>query len=105
MKLDINIDTDKLITEASKQLEHHAKQLANNAINQHFCNGSYFGQKKGLGYIMIQEQIDNLLASDEMNEKIKKITEENFDRILEETTTYALTRKIQKQVYSKQESK
>jgi hypothetical protein len=101
MQLNIDIDSGEIAKRATEQANTDIHRIAANRVRAYFNDGSYYGQKKGLGLLIVEETIDNLLTSDDMNDRIKKITEENFGRILEQAVVHALTRKAQKQAWIK----
>ena len=96
MKLDITIDTEDLKQQALKRAREMAAQIANRYLDQHFASGVYFPQKKGAGYLAIEQQIDDLICGPEIEAQTRRIVDEKFDAILEREIEYQITRRAKK---------
>jgi hypothetical protein len=96
MNLDINIDMDAIRALALKTAREKAESAARAAIEKHFHNGSYWQQPKGVGYMAIEQQIDELICGDEIANQTRRIIDEKFAAILEREIEYQLTRRAKK---------
>lgn len=96
MNLDINIDMDALRALAIKTAREKSEQAARSEVEKHFANGAYWNQKKGAGYLAIEEQIDYLICGPEIAALTRRIVDEKFNMILEREIEYQITRRTRK---------
>lgn len=94
MNLDITIDTAAIRALALQTAREKAESAARATIEKQFHNGSYW--PKGVGYLVIEQQIDELICGPEIEQQTRRIVDEKFDAILEREIEYQLTRKAKK---------
>lgn len=96
MNIDINIDMDAIRADALKAARQKAESAARTSIEKHFNDGSYWQKPKGVGYLAIEQQIDDLICGPEIEAQTRRIIDEKFDAILEREIEYQLTRRAKK---------
>ena len=100
MNLAIHIDNATLQKKMEDLAVKEAERIAANVVRSHFQGGN-IGWATGLGYTRVKDQIEDMLLSDTMNDKIEDIIQRHWNTILEDVVVATLKRKAAKEAQIK----
>lgn len=98
MKLDI--DLNRIAATVQAEMEKQAQDLMQRRIRTQFSkffdNGQHWGHKKGLGFEMIEQILDDLVTDEKFEDMVRQQAKAAFRAMLDEQIDYQLRRKARK---------
>lgn len=98
MKLDIDIN--QIASTVQAEMEKDAAALMHRRIRNQFStffdSGQHWGHKKGMGYLLIEQILDDLVTDEHFEEMVRSQAKAKFQEMLTEQIAYQMRRKAMK---------
>jgi hypothetical protein len=98
MQLDINMN--QIVSKVQEEATQEATELMRRRLRQQFAaffnNGQHWGSKKGMGYIMLEQMLDDIVSEADFEKMVSTRARSAYQAMLDEQIDYQLRRKAQK---------
>ena len=98
--MQLDIDVNKIVSSVKEDAEKEATELMRRRIRQQFSaffnNGQHWGSKKGMGFLMLEQILDEIVTDANFEKMVQDRARTAFLAMLDEQIDYQMKRKARK---------